>query len=94
MLIELQDVYRDEGLTIVGVAIEETEPVKAYAREASFNYPVLVGEEQGVALATALGADMMALPFTVFVDRHGNISRHHLGELHREDAETAIAEIL
>jgi len=30
----------------------------------------------------------------VFIDRDGHVSRQHLGEIHLEDAEMALAEIL
>ena len=94
MLIDLQDRYRDTGLTIVGVAVDETEPVRAFVEDMPLNYPILVGEQDGMQLATALGVDMLALPVSIFVDRHGNVLRQHLGEIDREDAELALADIL
>ncbi len=94
MLKDLQERYRDRGLTVVGVAMEEAEPVRLYAQEMGFNYPVLIGEREAVSLATALGADIMALPISVFVDRHGNVVRQHLGEIHLEEAEEALVDIL
>lgn len=94
LLKALQDEYADEELTVVGIAIDEMEAVTGYAEEAQFNYPILVGEESGYRMASAIGIKNFYVPITAFVDRSGAVRRIHTGEVHREDAEMAIAEII
>ncbi|MEM6641023.1 MAG: TlpA disulfide reductase family protein [Pseudomonadota bacterium] len=94
LLKALQDEYADQDLTIVGVAIDEMGDVIAYNVGAEFNYPILVGEEDGFRTASAMGVNNFVVPVTAFVDRTGQVTRIHTGEIFREDAEFAIAEIV
>lgn len=94
LLKALQQEYSDEELTIIGIAIDEMDAVEQYNNEAQFNYPVLVGEDSGFRMASAIGITNFYVPITAFVDRDGDVTRIHTGEIHREDAEFAIAEII
>lgn len=86
MLTALQTEFADKGLQVVGIAIDEPEPVRAYMQEVGINYPVLVGEQAAIDAAEAYGAAVTALPLTAIVDRTGRVAEIYLGELHREQA--------
>jgi thiol-disulfide isomerase/thioredoxin len=89
--IELQDSYRDKGLVIVGVAVEDTpEAVKAYAAEAKINYPLAMVQDD---IDAAYGP-MYGLPVSFIIARDGSICRRHLGELSKERAEQEIKALL
>ncbi len=94
LLIELQDEYRDRNVTVLGIAIDFEEAVKAFAEKLAFNYPVLIGQMDATELSNAVFADSPGLPFTAFVDAEGRIVRVHAGEIHREEAEAYLAEML
>ena len=94
LLKELQDEFASDELTIVGIAIDELDAVENYAEQTNFNYPILVGEQSGYQMGSAMGIDNFVLPVTAFVDRRGQITRIHTGEVHREDALFAIREIV
>lgn len=94
LLKALQDEFADDDLTIVGVAIDEMDEVKTYAEDADFNYPILVSEEGGVRMASAIGVVNFYVPITAFVDRNGAVKRIHTGEVKRDDALMAINEII
>jgi thiol-disulfide isomerase/thioredoxin len=85
MLKEFQTANPD--VQVVGIAVDRTEAVASYAAEAQFNYPILVGEGDAVAAATALGAQVLVLPITVFTASDGAILDLHLGEVHAEHLE-------
>lgn len=93
LLIELQKDY-DQRIQVIGIAIDDLEAVQAYALASGFNYPVLVGQQEAVDLANAFLRDFVGLPFTAFADSKGNIVRVHVGELHRDQADEFLAEIL
>jgi thiol-disulfide isomerase/thioredoxin len=93
LLIELQEEYGPR-LAVIGIAIDDVEAVQDYAAKSQFNYPVLVGQQDAVALGNQVLADWIGLPFTAFVDESGDIVRVHVGELHRDQAEKYLAEIL
>ena len=40
---------------VIGIAVEFLEPVIAYAEKAEFNYPILVGEQDAMAVAESSG---------------------------------------
>jgi hypothetical protein len=51
-------------------------------------YPLLIGEEDGLAAAEAFGMGM-AFPFSVFVDSQNRILTLKIGELHEDEANFA-----
>jgi thiol-disulfide isomerase/thioredoxin len=74
-----------EGLEVVGIAVDLRAAVAKYAHDARIDYPVLMGERDGLAAITALGMDTV-FPFTVFADRSGRIIALKVGELRPEEA--------
>ena len=80
-----------ESITVVGIAIDDLEDVQAYADDMQFNYPVLVGQAEGMNAAAALGTEVIALPFSVFAAADGAILGIHTGELHPEHLENLAA---
>ncbi len=85
VLIEVQDEYRDQGLQIIGLAIDEMELVQTYAKEMNINYPLLVGEQAALEVAEAFGTGVTALPFTVIISPSGTVETVHYGELHKKE---------
>ncbi len=84
----------NQGLTVVGIAVEEAEPVRQLAAEMAFNYPILIGEQTAIDLAVALGIEFIGLPYTVLIDARGRVIEVHTGELREEDARHAIEVLL
>ncbi|HEX6997358.1 MAG TPA: TlpA disulfide reductase family protein [Gammaproteobacteria bacterium] len=89
MLKELQ--AANPWLTVVGIALDQTEPVRQFAADMRFNYPILVGQADGWEAATRFGVDFYALPFTVFTAADGHVLGVHTGELHREHLDNVLA---
>ena len=75
---------------MVGIAVDHREDVAKYAVEQHIAYPLLVGEQGGLEMVSALGMDTV-LPFSVFADRNGRIVTLKIGELHRDEAEFILA---
>lgn len=94
LLIALRDEHADRDLEIVGIAIDEMAPTRAMAEAEGIDYPVLVGEQEGIEAMVAFGAPTTALPFTAAVNRDGQIVAGHVGELTREEAQDMLAAIL
>ena len=57
--------------------------VIAYTEAAQFNYPVLVGEQDAMAIAESSGVEFVGLPFTMFVASDGELLSAYIGELHQ-----------
>jgi thiol-disulfide isomerase/thioredoxin len=79
--IRIQQQYRDQGLQFVGIAIDQPEKVASFAGEIQFNYPLLIGNLDAIELSRKLGNTIGALPFSVIIDRSGNLVRAELGVL-------------
>jgi thiol-disulfide isomerase/thioredoxin len=80
-LIETRGRYAAKGLEVVGIAIDSPEKASGFARDYRIDYPILVGDATGIALMRSLGNATGALPYTVVVDRSGQLVAHHLGLL-------------
>jgi thiol-disulfide isomerase/thioredoxin len=93
LLIDLQNEHGDQ-IQILGIAIDDLDAVREYAESTDFNYPILIGQQNAIDLANTYLNDFIGLPFTAFVDSNGHVVRVHVGELHRDQAETFISEIL
>jgi peroxiredoxin len=76
----------------VGIAIDSRESVQKYAAEHGMDYPLLVGEREGLQAAAAFGMETV-LPFSVFADREGRVVTLKVGELHRDEAELILGRI-
>ena len=69
-LVDLAARYKDRGLTILGISVDDTpEDIRAFAKEFDVNYPLLVGLGQDEALAS-LGY-FGGVPMTVFIRADG-----------------------
>jgi thiol-disulfide isomerase/thioredoxin len=85
LLKRLRAERREQGLEVVGIAVDVREAVLEYAREIGLDYPLLIGEQEGFEAAAAFGMDLV-LPFSVFADRAGRIVTVKVGELHADEA--------
>jgi len=90
--IELQRDYADQGFQIVGIAIDEEDLVREFAEEVGMNYPSLVVQGEGVGLAGRYGNASGLLPYTVIIDRDGEISYTITGELSMKRAKELLEE--
>ncbi|HNP37456.1 MAG TPA: TlpA disulfide reductase family protein [Woeseiaceae bacterium] len=74
----------DDGVLVMGIAVDFADAVANYAAAAQFNYPILIGEEDAMAVAESSGISFIAMPFTMIIARDGEYLGAYLGELHRE----------
>jgi thiol-disulfide isomerase/thioredoxin len=74
-----------DGLEVVGIAVDFRDAVQHYSREMGIDYPVLVGEQDGLDAIAAFGMDTV-FPFSVFTDRKGRIVALKVSELHADEA--------
>jgi len=87
---EAQRRWGDQGLQVVGIALDEREPVQAFVERMGIRYPVLVAGTSGFDLSQRFGNDVLSIPFTVVLDRAGQIRYRHLGVIHSSDLEAWI----
>jgi thiol-disulfide isomerase/thioredoxin len=73
------------GLAVVGIAIDEEDPVRTFVAETGITYPILLGEGDAMAVAESLHPGFTGLPLTVVAAAGGQILSLHEGELHGRD---------
>ncbi len=74
-----------QGVEIVGVAVDFRDAVLKYATEIGIEYPLLIGEQDGLEALDAFGIPS-AFPISVFADSQKRIVAVKLGELHGNEA--------
>lgn len=83
LLKAFQDQQGNNGFQVIGIAVDFPEAVANYAEAAQFNYPVLVGEQDAMAIAESSGVEFVGLPFTMFIASDGELLSAYIGELHQ-----------
>jgi peroxiredoxin len=88
---ELQNKYKESGLSVVGVSMDEDgwKSVKPFLEEKKVNYPVVIGDW---GLAKLFG--ITALPVTLLIDRDGKVGDLHAGMVDSEAFEREIQILL
>jgi thiol-disulfide isomerase/thioredoxin len=92
-LIDFRAAHRGQ-IEVLGIGIEDdARAVKEFAKVYAINYPLFVAGEQGIPLMKELGNTRGGLPYTVFIDRQGQIVGKKTGQIKAADL-AAVAEIL
>lgn len=89
------EAYRAKGLVIVGIAQDERDLVAGFAKELGVNYPMLIGGgDAGYDFSSKLGNNSSSIPFTVIVNRQGEIAYVAVGIMHRAELEKQLVKLL
>ena len=90
LLKAFQDAHRDDGFQVIGIAVDYPDQVVPYAEEAEFNYPILIGQQEAMAVAETSGVEFVGMPFTMFVAADGELLSAYIGELHQEHLDIVV----
>jgi thiol-disulfide isomerase/thioredoxin len=85
--------WAGRGVSVVGVAVDYRDKVLQFADQLKIGYPLLMGEQDALDAAAALGVESPVFPFTVFTDRRGEVVALFVGELHRPQAELILTQV-
>jgi len=85
MLMAERDKYREFGLEIVGIAIDNAVKVGEFTASLKITYPILLAEADGLDLMRKLGNSSGGLPYTVIADRQGALVHRKLGAMKQAD---------
>jgi len=89
--VELQNKYRDQGLQIIGVSMDDgPEPVRDFYQRFKMNYPVVMGN----AKTGELYGGVLGLPIAFLIGRDGRIIARHIGVIDVSVFEKEIANLL
>jgi len=89
---EFQDKYRKDGLSAIGVSLDEDgwKSVRPYLQEHKINYPIVIGKWE--IMGERFGFNSM--PATLLIDRNGRIADLHVGMVDKDAFEHEIQTLL
>jgi cytochrome c biogenesis protein CcmG/thiol:disulfide interchange protein DsbE len=91
--VELQAKYRDEGLAVIGISVDDPiEDLAPFAAEFKINYELLVGRERD-DVQEAFGP-IYGVPTSFIIGRDGRICYHRPGLASKEEFEREIRALL
>ena len=90
--VRLQSKYRDQGLVVVGLSMDEegAKIVRPFAEEFNVNYTMLIANDQ---TANDFGG-IVGIPTTFVLDRQGRVVKKFVGQAQLKDFEDAIQPLL
>lgn len=92
----LQDIDRErsgDGFRVIGIAVDHRDAVVAFADALQIRYPLLIGEDDALGVAAAVGLPNPVFPFTVFTDRQQRIVALYVGQLHKPEADLILSAV-
>jgi len=90
---ELYAQYKDQGLVILGVSVDDDEPtLKEFVKQTPMTYPVLLAAGQEEFLEAA--GPVYGYPTSFFIDRSGAVCGKHIGIGTKESFEASIKPLL
>jgi thiol-disulfide isomerase/thioredoxin len=92
--VRLQERHGPRGLQFVGIAFDQPDKVAEFAREFRMNYPLLVGGVETMELLRQAGNRTGVLPYTLVIDRSGNVVSREPGGLKEAKLEGLIQSLL
>ena len=93
MFVQLQDQYRAQGVSFLGVQIQDDPALlKAFKDEYKVNYPLLVANDRE-DVEEAFGP-FWGLPVTLMIGRDGTICKRHMGLASKVQMEKEIKNLL
>ncbi len=89
--VELQEKYKEKGLVVVGISLDEgPSVVKTFMRENKINYPMVMGNS---TVAEKYSSDD-GIPTTFLIDRQGHVVAKHVGFTEKETFDKEIQKLL
>ena len=90
LLKAFQDQHGADGFQVLGIAVDYPEQVTSYAEQTEFNYPILIGQQEAMAVAESSGIEFIGMPFTMFVASDGEYIGAYIGELHQSHLDDVV----
>ncbi len=72
-LVKLYETFKQNDMVVIGIALDNADKTRAFAKKYNVAYPVVYGGREAVKLGQDLGNDQGAIPFTVVIDKGGKI---------------------
>lgn len=85
LLSHFYDENRSNGWQLLGLAVDQLDPVQRFLTRTPVSFPVAMAGLGGVDLSKQLGNQAGGLPFTVVFDAQGTLQHRKIGQVHEAD---------
>lgn len=92
-LATLQQKFAGKGVQVVGVSIDTAENVKTFQQQYKIPFPLLIAEPEVAQWTTELGNTAAGLPFTLVLDKNGQIRHAKLGQISAPELENLLTDL-
>ena len=94
MFSALHEKYQANGVQFVGIGIDSVDKIREYQMSEKTAYPLLVGTLDAMRNSQSLGNTAQALPFTVLINRQGQLDTVKLGKITEAELEARLQFLL
>lgn len=82
------------NITVLGIADDEVDQVKAFVTKVPVTFPIFASKEKAMKLARGLGDDFGWLPYTIIINREGKLVKTIYGRIHKTHLQTEVDNLL
>ncbi|RPJ46009.1 MAG: TlpA family protein disulfide reductase [Betaproteobacteria bacterium] len=94
VFVKLQREFAARGVQFVGIAVDQADKVRDFAKDFRINYPVLIAGMDAVELSRQAGNKAGVLPYTLVLNRSGQIAASLLGGISEAQLREAVVPLL
>jgi thiol-disulfide isomerase/thioredoxin len=92
--VAISEKLQGKGVQFVGISIDSADKVRQFRDEARISYPLLIGGMETMDFADHFGSKVKGLPFTVILDRQGQLHHVKLGPMSGQELEEILESAL
>ena len=90
----LQRKLSAKGVQFVGIGVDDADKIRQFVKDFPVAYPLWVADLDTMDLTRDLGNNTEGLPFTLLIDRTGQVRMAHAGYMDEADIERRLHELL
>ena len=94
LFVQMQEKHGAKGLQFVGISIDQADKTSEFAANFKINYPNLIGTFDTVEVSRLAGNKRRVLPYTIILDRKGQISATEMGGITQEKLDALLLPLL
>lgn len=87
----LQQEVGGRGIQILGIGIDSPSNITEFGTKYKISYPLYAGGMSGTELSRQFGNQAGGLPFTVLIDRQGQVRKTYIGRLKMDELKSDLA---
>lgn len=92
--VDAQREFGDQGLRIIGIAIDDPELVRDFVDLYNINFPILIGGLNAMEVSKRMGNQFETLPYSAIYDRDGKLVLAHAGMFTAEQLHEVLSPLL